>query len=223
MPSEQHSEDHIDAGPDDTGERPDIFPMQLGRAEDAADVAELAAAAQGVRPCPRTVVAVPGARCPVPAGLGRNPRVPAELVPQRLWKARMVTDVAGAVSPVLGGLVRELDRAAPTDLVDVCRTLVVQNLGVQECALLLADYSETTLEPVPGVEHVMELPRLGVDDSAAGAAYRQQRAVHVDLPTSGDAPLGSGDLPSRCRCGPSASAYWQSSSAPRIRWTDSTS
>jgi hypothetical protein len=28
MPSEQHSEDHIDAGPDDTGERPDIFPMQ---------------------------------------------------------------------------------------------------------------------------------------------------------------------------------------------------
>ena len=60
MPSEQHSEDHIDAGPDDTGERPDIFPMQVGRAEDAADVAELAAAAQGVRPCPRTVVAVPG-------------------------------------------------------------------------------------------------------------------------------------------------------------------
>jgi len=34
--------------------------MQVGRAEDAADVAELAAAAQGVRPCPRTVVAVPG-------------------------------------------------------------------------------------------------------------------------------------------------------------------
>jgi hypothetical protein len=99
-----------------------------------------------------------------------------------------VTDVAGAVSPVLGGLVRELDRAAPTDLVEVCRTWVVQNLGVQECALLLADYSETTLEPVPGAEGVMELPRLDVDDSAAGAAYRQQRVVRVDVPTSGDAP-----------------------------------
>ena len=99
-----------------------------------------------------------------------------------------MTDVAGAVSPVLGGLVRELDRAAPTDLVEVCRTWVVQNLGVQECALLLADYSETTLEPVPGAEGVVELPRHDVDDSAAGAAYRQQRAVHVDVPTSGDAP-----------------------------------
>ena len=48
MPSEQHSEDHIDAGPDDTGERPDIFPMQVRRAEDAADVAELAAAERAV-------------------------------------------------------------------------------------------------------------------------------------------------------------------------------
>ena len=99
-----------------------------------------------------------------------------------------MTDVAGAVSPVLGGLVRELDRAAPTDLVEVCRTWVVENLGVHECALLLADYSETTLEPVPGAESSVELPRLDVDDSAAGAAYRQQRAVHVDVPTSGDAP-----------------------------------
>jgi hypothetical protein len=60
MPSEQHSEDHIDAGPDDTGERPDILTMQVRRAEDGADVAELAAAAQGVGPCPKTVVAVPG-------------------------------------------------------------------------------------------------------------------------------------------------------------------
>jgi hypothetical protein len=88
-------------------------------------------------------------------------------VAQRLWKARSVTDVAGAVSPVLGGLVRELDRAAPTDLVEVCRTWVVENLGVQECALLLADYSETTLEPVPGAESSVELPRLDVDKSAA--------------------------------------------------------
>jgi serine phosphatase RsbU (regulator of sigma subunit) len=88
-----------------------------------------------------------------------------------------VTDVAGSVSPVLGGLVRELDRAAPTDLVEVCRTWVVENLGVDDCVLLLADYSETTLEPVPGAEGVMELPRLDVDDSAAGRAYRQQVAV----------------------------------------------
>ena len=48
MPSGQHSEDHSDAGTDDTGGRPDIFPMQVSRAEDAADVAELAAAERAV-------------------------------------------------------------------------------------------------------------------------------------------------------------------------------
>jgi serine phosphatase RsbU (regulator of sigma subunit) len=97
-----------------------------------------------------------------------------------------VTDVAGSVSPVLGGLVRGLDRAAPSDLVEVCRTWVVQNLRVQELALLLADYSETSLEPVPGAEGTVKMPRLDVDDSAAGLAYRQQRAVHAAVPTSGD-------------------------------------
>jgi serine phosphatase RsbU (regulator of sigma subunit) len=98
-----------------------------------------------------------------------------------------VTDVADAVSPVLGGLVRELDRAAPTDLVEVCRTWVVENLGVQECALLLADYSETTLEPVPGAASTVELSRLDVDDSAGGRAYRQQRAVSLAVSTPGGA------------------------------------
>ena len=70
-----------------------------------------------------------------------------------------MADVAGAVSPVLGGLIRELDRAAPTELVEVCRTWVIDNLGVQECALLLADYSETTLEPVPGAQGTPPLSR----------------------------------------------------------------
>ena len=114
-------------------------------------------------------------------------RLSGELAVHRLWKARPVTDVADAVSPVLGGLVRELDRAAPTDLVEVCRTWVVENLGVQECALLLADYSETTLEPVPGAGGTVEMSRLDVDDSAAGRAYRQQRAVSLAVPTPGDA------------------------------------
>ena len=48
MPSEEHYGDHGDVGPDDTGERPDIFPMQVSSAEDAADVAELAAAERAV-------------------------------------------------------------------------------------------------------------------------------------------------------------------------------
>ena len=97
-----------------------------------------------------------------------------------------MSDVAGSVSPVLGGLVRELDQAAPSDLVEVCRTWVIQNLGVQECTLLLADYSETSLEPVPGADGTVGMPRLDVDDSAAGRAYRQQLAVHAAVPTAGD-------------------------------------
>jgi serine phosphatase RsbU (regulator of sigma subunit) len=109
----------------------------------------------------------------------------------RLWKAQVVADVAGVVSPVVGGLIRELDRVAPTDLVEACRTWVVENLGVEDCALLLADYSETTLEPVPGVEGTVALSRLDVDDSAAGAAYRHQHPVHLAAPTPGTAAPGS--------------------------------
>jgi hypothetical protein len=105
-----------------------------------------------------------------------------------LWKAQVVANVAGTVSPVLRGLIRELDRAAPTDLVEVWRTWVINNLGVHECALLLADYSETTLEPVPGPEGTPAWSRLDVDDSAPGAAYRHQHPVHVAAPTPGAGP-----------------------------------
>jgi hypothetical protein len=108
-----------------------------------------------------------------------------------LWKAQVVANVAGTVSPVLRGLIRELDRAAPTDLVEVWRTWVINNLGVHECALLLADYSETTLEPVPGPEGTPAWSRLDVDDSAPGAAYRHQHPVHVAAPTPGAAAPGS--------------------------------
>ena len=77
-----------------------------------------------------------------------------------VWKARAVADVEGAVAPVLGGLIRELDRAAPMDLVGVCRTGAVENLGVEECALLLADCGKTTLELVRGAERPVKRLRL---------------------------------------------------------------
>jgi serine phosphatase RsbU (regulator of sigma subunit) len=68
---------------------------------------------------------------------------------------------------------------------------VGDHLGVQECALLLADYSETTLEPVPGAEGTPALTRLDVDNSAAGAAYRHQHPVHLAAPTPGPAAPAS--------------------------------
>lgn len=90
----------------------------------------------------------------------------------------MVSDTVGAISP----LIHELDQAAPTDLVDVCRSWVLANLDVQRCDLLLADYSETTLEPVPGPDGAAECTRLDIDGSAGGQAYRQQRAVQITEP-----------------------------------------
>jgi serine phosphatase RsbU (regulator of sigma subunit) len=86
-----------------------------------------------------------------------------------------MSDVAGALSL----LIRELDKAAPTDLIDVCRSWVLDNLGVETCDLLLADYSETILEPVPGADGVADCARLDIDTSAGGRAYRHQRAVQI--------------------------------------------
>lgn len=91
-------------------------------------------------------------------------------------------DVAGAVTSTLGMLVRELDRAPPTELVGVCRAWLRRVADARECDLMLADYSETSLEPMPAATASARAHRQQVDNSAAGTAYRQQRVVHVDLP-----------------------------------------
>jgi serine phosphatase RsbU (regulator of sigma subunit) len=92
-----------------------------------------------------------------------------------------VADIAGTATSTLGMLVRELDRAAPTELVDVCRAWLRRVLDARECVLMLADYSESSLEPIRDGPLSEQARRQQVDNSAAGAAYRQQRVVHVDL------------------------------------------
>jgi len=91
---------------------------------------------------------------------------------------------------LLGELIRHLDAAAPYELVEVYQGWLSRRVGATWSRLLLVDYSQTVLEPVPG--HETASPRsarpagtLGpppgwphtVADGPAGTAFREQRAV----------------------------------------------
>lgn len=96
----------------------------------------------------------------------------------------MDTDLEDHLEPglLLGDLIRELDRAAPFDLVEVCERWLQRRIRARWSALLLVDYSQTILEPVPG--HGSDDPKIqrqAVRDSPAGEAYREQRAVSAPL------------------------------------------
>lgn len=77
-----------------------------------------------------------------------------------------------------GELIRELDTAAPYELVEACEGWLRRCLGARWSTLLLADYSQTVLEPVPrpgtgapsGRRHT-------VREGAVGVSYREQRVV----------------------------------------------
>nr|WP_311559900.1 SpoIIE family protein phosphatase [Pseudonocardia sp. DSM 45834]MDT0353386.1 SpoIIE family protein phosphatase [Pseudonocardia sp. DSM 45834] len=89
--------------------------------------------------------------------------------------------------PGVGALLRELDQAPPSELVDVCSGWLARHVSAQACVLLLADYAEASLEPVvsgPALAHVRPQDLM---DSAAGEAYREQRRVTVALDHPGDA------------------------------------
>jgi serine phosphatase RsbU (regulator of sigma subunit) len=79
---------------------------------------------------------------------------------------------------VLGELVRELDTAAPYELVEVCEGWLRRRVGARWSTVLLADYSQTVLEPVPGRGSGSAAGRRhAVRDGAAGVCYREQRVV----------------------------------------------
>ncbi len=103
-------------------------------------------------------------------------------------------DMSGGRGPLperepLGELVRQLDAAAPYELVEVCQGWLSRRVGAQWSRLLLVDYSQTVLEPVPG--HETESPRPAqpaeplmpppgrhtVAASLAGIAFREQRVT----------------------------------------------
>ena len=77
----------------------------------------------------------------------------------------------------MGDLLRQLDRAPPTELVAVCDRWLHRRVGAASTVLLLADYGEVTLEPIVDGVAAEADGRCDVRTSPAGLAYREQRRV----------------------------------------------
>lgn len=99
--------------------------------------------------------------------------------PPAWWHSALMNEVTAAPRPGVGALLRDLDRAPPTELVDVCSSWLTRHVAVRSCVLLLADYAEASLEPVAGGPGTTRFRPQDLIDSAAGEAYREQRWVAV--------------------------------------------
>lgn len=88
-----------------------------------------------------------------------------------------------------GALIRALDQAPPYEFGAELDQHLRTEVEAEGCTLLLADYSEQTLEPVPGPHRQDGQPSQrsapAVTDSAAGQAFRQQRVVEVASTATG--------------------------------------
>lgn len=84
--------------------------------------------------------------------------------------------------PTLGGLLRRFDAAAPDELVGVCDRWVRRAVGARGVTLLLVDYGQAELNPVPGGR--CSLGAAEVSAGPAGVAYREQRTVEVAGPVA---------------------------------------
>jgi serine phosphatase RsbU (regulator of sigma subunit) len=92
-----------------------------------------------------------------------------------------VSEIPAATRPGVGALLRDLDRAHPSELVEVCARWLYQQVGAEACVLLLADYAEASLEPVAAGPPSGQIRPQDLIESAAGEAYREQRGVTVAL------------------------------------------
>jgi hypothetical protein len=100
---------------------------------------------------------------------------------------------AAAARPGVGALLQDLDRAPPSELVEVCSRWLARQVSAQGCVVLLSDYAEASLEPV-AVSPATAVRRQDVVDSDAGVAYREQRWVTAVVDRSGDAvAVGAAD------------------------------
>jgi serine phosphatase RsbU (regulator of sigma subunit) len=83
-------------------------------------------------------------------------------------------------------LIRALDQAPAYEFGAELSEHLAVDVGANGCTLFLADYSEQTLEPVPGPEvretHSSQRSAPRVSDSEAGRAFREQRMVTVLAP-----------------------------------------
>ena len=85
--------------------------------------------------------------------------------------------VAG--STLVGSLVRALDAAPPYLLAEVLHSFLNTAVGARSSTVLLADYEERVLEPVPGAVPAPNLGAQRIDGSEAGRAYREQQPIEI--------------------------------------------
>jgi hypothetical protein len=105
-----------------------------------------------------------------------------------------VTEDAAAARPGIGALLQDLDRAPPSELVDVCARWLARHVSAQGSVVLLSDYAEASLEPVAVDPATAPIQSQDLLDSAAGVAYREQRRVTAVVDRSGDAAaVGAAD------------------------------
>jgi serine phosphatase RsbU (regulator of sigma subunit) len=101
---------------------------------------------------------------------------------------------ATAARPGVSALLQDLDQAPPSELVDVCSRWLARHLSARACVVLLADYAEASLEPVAVDSETARIHPQDLVDSAAGAAYREQRRVITVVDHPGDAAgVGAAD------------------------------
>jgi len=75
-------------------------------------------------------------------------------------------------SSSLGELVRALNEARPFELADEVTTYLQRTANADRCTLLLADYAEQALEPVPSRQGRQQFGEQSIDGTPAGAAYK---------------------------------------------------
>jgi serine phosphatase RsbU (regulator of sigma subunit) len=86
---------------------------------------------------------------------------------------------------LLGSLIRALDAAPPYLLATVLYEFLKSAVGAQSATVLLADYEERTLEPVPDAVPSQTVGAQRIEGSEAGRAYREQRVVEVAMRDGG--------------------------------------
>lgn len=72
----------------------------------------------------------------------------------------------------LGELVRALNAARPFELADEVSAYLRRTERASRCTLLLADYAEQALEPVPSHEDIQQFGEQSIEGTPAGAAYK---------------------------------------------------
>lgn len=87
------------------------------------------------------------------------------------------------VHAYVGDLARALDECPPYDFAELLLRHLRRVAGATACTILLADYEERTLMPVPGRGEASTTGEQRLDSSQAGRAYQDQEPLVIPAGT----------------------------------------